>query len=44
MECLPGRPAIQQLDAADLDDSMAGRGIEAGGFDVQDDLPHGARV
>ena len=44
MEFLAGGPAIQHFDAADFDDAMAGARFEAGGFDVQNDLSHGARV
>jgi hypothetical protein len=44
MKLLAGGPAIEQLHAADLDDAMTRRGLEAGGFDVQYNLAHGARV
>jgi hypothetical protein len=44
MEFLAGRPPVGELDATDFDDAMASARFEAGGFDVQDDLPHGARV
>ncbi len=44
VELLAGGPAIGELDAADFDDAMTGARIEAGGFDVQNDLAHGARV
>jgi hypothetical protein len=41
---LTRRPAIQDFHAADFDDAMTGGGFESGGFDVQNDLSHGARV
>ena len=44
VEFLAGRPAIEDLHASDFDDAMAGARFEAGGFHVEDDLPHGARV
>ena len=34
-------PAIDDLDAADLDDAVPQLGLEAGGFGVEDDLTHG---
>jgi hypothetical protein len=34
-----GREAIDQLDAAELDDAVLA-GVEAGGFGVEDDLAH----
>jgi len=37
----PGGPPVVELDAADLDHSMALADLEAGGFGVQDDLAHG---
>ena len=40
VKCLPGRNRIQDFDTADLDDPMAGRRIEAGGFRIEDDLTH----
>jgi hypothetical protein len=35
--------AVHELDAADLDDAVAFRELEAGRFGVKDDLAHGAR-
>ena len=40
VERLAGRKAIDQLDAADLDQPIALDGIEAGGFGVEHDLAH----
>jgi hypothetical protein len=34
---------MQQLHAADFDDAMAFRGLQPGGFGVEDDLAHGAK-
>ena len=39
VEGAAGREAVDQLDAADLDDAVLAR-IEAGGFGVEDDLAH----
>ena len=39
VEDAAGREAVDQLDAADLDDAVLAR-IEAGGFGVEDDLAH----
>jgi hypothetical protein len=44
MKLLPARTAIEQLHAADFDDAMPSACIKASGFDVQNDLPHGAEV
>ena len=44
MEGAPARAAVDELDAADLDDAMIELGLEAGGFRVEDDLAHGPRV
>jgi hypothetical protein len=38
------RPPVHELDAADFDDAVSLFGLEAGGFGVEDDLAHGARV
>ncbi len=35
---------VHQLHAADLDDSVTQVWLEAGGFGVENDLAHGARV
>jgi hypothetical protein len=43
VECPSGRHMIEQLDAADLDDAMAARWIEPGGFGVENDLAHGGQ-
>ena len=40
VERLAGRKAVDQLDAADLDQPMPLIGIEAGGFGVEHDLAH----
>ena len=40
VERLAGREAVDQLDAADLDQPMPGNGIEAGGFGIEHDLAH----
>ncbi len=42
MEVLSGRKAVEQLDAADLDQPVALQGVEAGGFRVEHDLAHAA--
>ena len=44
VEMTAARAAIEQLDAADLDDAVAARGLEAGGFGIQYDLTHGRLV
>src|SRR5690606_11433223 len=36
-----GRPALDHLHAADLDDAVALLPFQAGGFGVEDDLAHG---
>src|SRR5690606_13978558 len=36
----PGRPALHELHAADLDDAVALAPFQAGGFGVEDDLAH----
>src|SRR5262249_54405694 len=41
LEMSPARQMIHQLEAGDLDDPMAGGGIEAGGLGVEDDFAHG---
>jgi hypothetical protein len=41
MEGLPGRHAIENLDTADLDQSIAPHGIEASGFSIKNDFAHG---
>ena len=38
MERLSRGDTVQQFDAADLDDAMAGDGVEARGFGIEDDL------
>ena len=40
VEGAAGGDGIDQLDAADLDDAMAGQRIEAGGFGVENDFAH----
>src|ERR1051325_7296916 len=37
-----GRNAVEQLDAADLDQAMPLCGVKAGGFGVEDDFAHAA--
>src|SRR5579859_1477306 len=44
MEGASGCPPIDQLHATDLDDPVAQLGLEARGFGIEDNLPHGARV
>ena len=41
VEVTPGLDAVKNLDAADLDHAVAAERIEAGGFSVEDDFPHG---
>ena len=41
MKVTPCRSSRHELDAADFDDAMAVRDLEAGGFSVEDDLSHG---
>jgi hypothetical protein len=40
MERLAGRKAIDEFDAADLDQAIALEGIEPGGFGIEYDLAH----
>jgi hypothetical protein len=40
MAGLAGEPAVDHLDAADLDDAVAALGAQAGGFGVEEDLSH----
>src|SRR6201999_3751054 len=40
---LPGRHAVVDLDAADLDQPIAAQGIEAGGFSIENDFAHGMK-
>ncbi len=44
VEGLSGREAVEQLDAADLDQPMALIGVEAGGLGIEDDLAHEAAI
>ena len=39
---LPGRHAVEDLDAADLDQPIAAQRIEASGFGIENDFAHGA--
>ncbi len=41
VECLSGRDAVEQFDAADLDQSMPLIGIEPGRLGVEHNFPHG---
>jgi hypothetical protein len=38
---LAGRHAVEDLDAADLDQPVAAQRIEAGGFGIENDFAHG---
>ena len=38
----PGRHVVDELDRAELDDAVAGVGVEPGGLGVEHDLTHGA--
>jgi hypothetical protein len=40
MKGAPREPAIEEFDAADFDDAMLLLDLEAGGFRVENDLPH----
>jgi hypothetical protein len=40
MKGLPGRHAIEHLDAADLDQTIAAQRIKAGGFGIENDFAH----
>ena len=40
MEAILGRPAINELDATDLDDPVARGGLETRGFRIENDLTH----
>src|SRR6185437_6142526 len=40
MERLPGRHAIEYLDAADLDQTVAAQGIKPCGFCIENDFAH----
>src|SRR6516225_7046326 len=44
MEGATARPAVDELDAADLDDAVIELGLESRGLGVEYDLAHGARV
>ena len=44
MELAPRRDAVEELDAADLDQPVAALRIEAGGFGVEHDLAHADRT
>src|SRR6185312_16783431 len=44
MEASSRRTAVDELDASDFDDAMSEAGLEAGGFRVEDDLPHEAGI
>jgi hypothetical protein len=44
MEFLARGPAVQQLDAADFNDAVSRGGFQAGGFHIENNLPHGAEV
>jgi hypothetical protein len=44
VEGAPGGPALDQLDAADLDHAVALLPFKAGGFGVEDDVAHGLQV
>ena len=37
---LPGRHAVEDLDAADFDQPVAAQRIEAGGFGIENDFAH----
>ena len=41
---LPGKLAVHQFDATDLDDAVALGGLQAGGFGVQYDLSHNSSM
>ncbi len=43
MPVAAGRPAVHELDAADLDDAVTFRDLESGRFGVKDDLAHGTK-
>lgn len=40
LEFAAGRQVVHQFDAAELYDAVAGAGIEAGGFGIEDDFAH----
>ena len=40
VEAPPGRDVVDQLDAADLDDAVAGFRVEAGSLGIEDDFAH----
>ena len=44
MEGATARPAVDELEAADLDDAVIELGLEPRGLGVEYDLAHGARV
>ena len=44
MKGAPARAAVDELDAADLDDAMIELGLQARGLRVEHDLSHGPRV
>ena len=42
MKMPAGLDAVDDLDAADLDHSVAAQRVQSGGFSVEDDFAHGA--
>jgi hypothetical protein len=42
VEVIAGKPAVDELDAGDLDDAMTQFRFQPGGFSVQYDLSHPA--
>ena len=40
MKGLPGRHAVEDLDAADFDQPIAAQRIKAGGFGIENDFAH----
>src|SRR5690606_5428442 len=41
VQVVAGDGAVDDLDAADFDDAVALRGVQSGGFGIEDDLAHG---
>jgi hypothetical protein len=40
MEVTAGLDPVKNFDATDLDHAVAGGGVEAGGFGIEDNFPH----
>jgi hypothetical protein len=43
MKGLPGRHAVEDLDAADFNQPIAAQWIKAGGFSIENNFAHGMK-